>query len=573
MRAEDLRPEELIRPDPVNGLPFFGSARLVVTGAGPFLSRLGLDLMERLGEPALQAIFFRFGYESGLGMATSLSEVYQWESDLEWFKAGSVVRRWSGLAVEEITELDFDRAAGRCRFQGLWRESFQVRLRPPDQRPPYQQPICSILAGAASGYASACLGREVLVRETECAFNGAPACRFEGRPVEEWGLTPEQLRRQYSLPEVNDEMDRLRQALTTTRQQLQAQQDELERLRARAVSPSETGFVHRGEAMERVLQLCLKAAPTPSSLLLVGETGTGKEVLARFIHRHSGRADQPYLAVNCAALPPNLLESELFGHVKGAFTGAHRHRRGRLEEADGGLLFMDEIGELSLTGQVKLLRVLESKSFERVGDQRPVQADVRFVAATNRDLRAMVAAGEFRHDLFFRLNVIPIFMPPLRQRPEDVPALVDHFLARLVKSTGKAITGASSQVMTRLMNHAWPGNVRELRTTLEYAFVVADQGRIEPRHLPPGLAPAADSAADAPKGRPDPAPPAQARPEGKPRDAELRQELLEALELCGGNLSQAARRLGVSRATVWNRMHRFGLVVRRVTADARDDVQ
>ncbi|MFZ5584364.1 MAG: sigma-54 interaction domain-containing protein [Thermodesulfobacteriota bacterium] len=333
------------------------------------------------------------------------------------------------------------------------------------------------------------------------------------------------------------------------------------------------GMVGVSPAMNQVFDLIGKAALSDAPVMIYGESGTGKELAAKAIHDLSPRREGPYVVFNCAALSEPLFESELFGHVKGAFTGAHRHRRGRLEEADGGLLFMDEIGELSLTGQVKLLRVLESKSFERVGDQRPVQADVRFVAATNRDLRAMVAAGEFRHDLFFRLNVIPIFMPPLRQRPEDVPALVDHFLARLVKSTGKAITGASSQVMTRLMNHAWPGNVRELRTTLEYAFVVADQGRIEPRHLPPGLAPAADSAADAPKGRPDPAPPAQARPEGKPRDAELRQELLEALELCGGNLSQAARRLGVSRATVWNRMHRFGLVVRRVTADARDDVQ
>ncbi len=538
MRAEDLRPEELIRPDPVNGLPFFGSARLVVTGAGPFLSRLGLDLMERLSEPALQAIFFRFGYESGLGMATSLSEVYQWESDLEWFKAGSVVRRWSGLAVEEITELDFDRAAGRCRFQGLWRESFQVRLRPPDQRPPYQQPICSILAGAASGYASACLGREVLVRETECAFNGAPACRFEGRPVEEWGLTPEQLRRQYSLPEVNDEMDRLRQALTTTRQQLQAQQDELERLRARAVSPSETGFVHRGEAMERVLQLCLKAAPTPSSLLLVGETGTGKEVLARFIHRHSGRADQPYLAVNCAALPPNLLESELFGHVKGAFTGADRDRQGLFVEAGAGTLFLDEVGELPLELQAKLLRALQEREVRPVGGHQTRPLKARVVSATNRDLREMVAAGEFREDLYYRLAVIPVLVPPLRERREDILPLARHFLQRL-RPQGPGLT---PEAVRRLEAHAWPGNVRELENALEYASVLAGDQVIGPEHLPADLNDTPAALLDHLAG-------------DLPSQEELVRRYTEhVLARTGGRKAETARILGIGQNTLWRRL-------------------
>ncbi|MFH1060082.1 MAG: sigma 54-interacting transcriptional regulator [Pseudomonadota bacterium] len=320
------------------------------------------------------------------------------------------------------------------------------------------------------------------------------------------------------------------------------------------------GMVGVSPAMNQVFDLIGKAALSEAPVMIHGESGTGKELVAKAIHDLSPRREGPYVVFNCAALSETLFESELFGHVKGAFTGAHRHRRGRLEEAARGVLFMDEVGELSLAGQVKLLRALENKSFERVGDQRPVQADVRFIAATNRDLREMVAAGSFRHDLFFRLNVIPIFLPPLRQRPADVPALVDHFLARLVKSTGKAITGVSGPVMAHLVRHDWPGNVRELRTALEYAFVVADQGQIGLHHLPPGLTPEAGQAAAGP------AVAERTAPRGPSRDAKLRQELLEALEQSKGNLSQAARQLGVSRATVWNRMHRFGLVVRKVTA-------
>lgn len=537
MRAEDLRPEDLIRPDPLNGLPFFGSARLVVTGAGPFLSRLGMDLQDRLGEQTLQTIFFRFGYESGLGMATSLSEVYQWESDLEWFKAGAVVRRWAGLGVEELTELDFDRQAGRCHFKGIWRESFQAMLRSL-LLPASAGPLCSILTGAASGYASACLGREVLVRETACASQGAPVCLFEGQPVEDWGLTPEQLRRHYSLPEVNDEMGRLRLALNATRQQLQAQQTELDRLRARNTTPRDTGFVHRSEAMERVLQLCLKAAPTPSSLLLVGETGTGKEVLARFVHRHSGRAEQPYLAINCAALPPNLLESELFGHVKGSFTGADRDRQGLFVEAGSGTLFLDEVGEMPLELQAKLLRALQEREVRPVGGSQSRPLKARVVSATNRDLREMVAAGEFREDLYYRLAVIPVQVPPLRERREDILPLARHFLERL-RPQGP---GLSPEAVRRLEAHGWPGNVRELENALEYASVLAGDQVISPEHLPADLSDTPAALLDHLAG-------------DLPSQEELVRRYTEhVLARTGGRKAEAARILGIGPNTLWRRL-------------------
>ncbi|MFH1033279.1 MAG: sigma 54-interacting transcriptional regulator [Pseudomonadota bacterium] len=330
------------------------------------------------------------------------------------------------------------------------------------------------------------------------------------------------------------------------------------------------GMVGGSQAMEQVFNLVERAGLSEAPVIIHGESGTGKELVAKAIHAMSRRRERPHVVFNCAALSEALFESELFGHVKGAFTGAHRHRRGRLEEADGGFLFMDEIGELPLSGQVKLLRVLEQKSFERVGEQRPISVDVRFIAATNRDLEEMIQAGQFRHDLYYRLNVIPIFLPPLRRRAEDLPALVDHFLSRIARSTGKLITGVSSQVMERFVEYDWPGNVRQLRAALDYAFVVADHGRIQLHHLPPqlgldrrGQAPAAGKAAPAMPGPGDGRRPLG----GRPDDDALRRQLAEALKASGGNISQAARLLGVSRTTVWNRMHRLGVKLHQVVEE------
>lgn len=325
------------------------------------------------------------------------------------------------------------------------------------------------------------------------------------------------------------------------------------------------GMVGQSRAMRQVYHLAEKAAQGQAPVLIHGESGTGKELVARAIHDLGERREGPYVVFNCAALSESLFESELFGHVKGAFTGAHRHRAGRLESAHGGDFFMDEIGELPVSSQVKLLRVLEEKHFERVGDQRTLFVDVRFIAATNRDLGAMLQAGQFREDLYFRLNVIPIHLPPLRRRKEDLPALVEHFLTRLRQRTAKKIEGVSRQVMERFTAYHWPGNVRELRTCLEYAFVLADHGLIELEQLPPHLdgqalhqAPALPMPATALAGRGQ---------QGAPKDERLRQELIQALRAAGGNQTEAAKLLGISRATVYNRMNRLGIELRKLIQD------
>lgn len=309
------------------------------------------------------------------------------------------------------------------------------------------------------------------------------------------------------------------------------------------------GLVGSSPVMRKVFEIIEKAAQSDAPLIIYGETGTGKELVAHAIHRLGKRHDGPFIQLNCAALNESLLESELFGHVKGAFTGAYGHRQGRFEAADGGDIFLDEIGDLPLSIQVKLLRTLETKQVERVGDHRPIRVDVRIITATNRNLDRLVAEGKFREDFYFRINVIPIHLPPLRDRPEDIPALADHFIRRLRQKSGKDITGLSAEAMELFIRHRWPGNVRELKGALEYGFVVAEKGLIRPEHIPSQIK----------------APPWSWKPREKLAASVVdneREGLIEALIQCRGNQTQAARLLGVNRVTVWHRIKKYGIDIR-----------
>ena len=306
------------------------------------------------------------------------------------------------------------------------------------------------------------------------------------------------------------------------------------------------GIVGSSPVMQKVYQVVQKAALSDAPVIIYGESGTGKELVARAIHLMGRRKDAPFVQLNCAALNEALLESELFGHIKGAFTGAYRHRIGRFEAAHEGDLFLDEIADIPLATQVKLLRVLETKQFERVGDHRPVSVDVRIITATNKNLQEMIDSKRFREDLFFRINVIPIHLPPLRERLEDVPLLVNTFAERLRERTGKKITGLSPEAMERFMSYSWPGNVRELRSVLEYAFVIAERGTIGLEQLPHPLI-----------SEPN-------RHSASPKESEEKIALVEALRKSSGNQSEAARILGVNRVTVWNRMKKHGIDLRKV---------
>ena len=304
-------------------------------------------------------------------------------------------------------------------------------------------------------------------------------------------------------------------------------------------------IVSRSPAMRHLLDLLPAVAESGCTVLLEGESGTGKELLARAIHGASSRGDRAFVAVNCAAIPETLLEAELFGVRAGAFTGADRDRPGRFARAEGGTLLLDEVGELSPAVQVKLLRVLQERSFEPLGSSVPVESDVRVLAATNRDLATLVRAGSFREDLFYRVNVVRLELPPLRRRREDVPLLAEHFVAALNRRLGRAVTGLSPEAMARLVAHDWPGNIRELENAIEHAFVLCRGHLIEPRHLPETLG-------DRVRRRPD----LRGAVQAAESDA-----IVDALRRHANNRRAAARALGMHPATLFRKVKALGITL------------
>ena len=310
-------------------------------------------------------------------------------------------------------------------------------------------------------------------------------------------------------------------------------------------------------AMEEVFQRTRQVAPSRATVLIRGESGTGKELVARSIHQLSPRARNPLVTVHCAALSPTLLESELFGHERGAFTGAHERRIGRFEQAQGGSLFLDEIGEIDASTQIKLLRFLGERSFERVGSGKTLTADIRLIAATNKNIEAMVQDGRFREDLYFRLRVVEIWMPPLRERSSDIPLLATSFLNEFAKENSKSISGFEPDAMQALTQYPWPGNVRELKTAVEHAVVLARSGRISLRDMPPGVRGERSPLATVPlAGYPEATPPRSGS--GTVREAE-KDMIIEALKESRGNRTASARKLGMSRRTLHRKLHAYGL--------------
>jgi two-component system response regulator HydG len=312
-------------------------------------------------------------------------------------------------------------------------------------------------------------------------------------------------------------------------------------------------IIGKSASMKALMDMLAMVAPSEATVLITGESGTGKELIARSLHHNSARKDHPLVTVNCAALTESLLESELFGHEKGAFTGADRRREGRFMQADGGTVFLDEVGETSARMQAKLLRVLQEKEIQRVGSEAVLQVDVRVVAATNRDLEEDVQAGRFREDLFYRLNVMHLNVPPLRGRQEDIPLLAQHFLEKYARRNRKTVKGFAPLAMDMLLKYDWPGNVRELENAIERAVILLSGDHVTEKQLPlrimrehPGHEPAADAAMPATDGT-------------RTLEEMEKEAIVATLDAADGNKSEAARRLGISRKTLHNKLKAYGL--------------
>jgi two-component system response regulator HydG len=311
-------------------------------------------------------------------------------------------------------------------------------------------------------------------------------------------------------------------------------------------------IIGNSPGMVRLFETIVQVAPSEATVLITGESGTGKELIAGAIHYNSERKKGPFIKVNCAALTETLLESELFGHEKGSFTGAHRRKEGQFSLADGGSLFLDEVSEMPLSMQVKLLRVIQEREFTRVGGEEVIKVDVRLIAATNKDLAEEIAAGRFRKDLFYRLNVVTLHMPPLRERRDDIPLLAQHFLKTFAEKNRKSIKGYTPQAMDRLLRYDWPGNVRELMNAVERMVVLSRADYVDESDLPPAILEQVSV--------PVPQLPSQALPGGLRLEEVEKASILQTLESAGGNKSEAARRLGITRRTLHKKLKKYGVM-------------
>jgi len=461
---------------------------------------------------------------------------------------GPQLHMLEGAARVTPLHLKMDEATGLFEGEFRWDDSWEAHA----HRLAYgvvDEPACWILLGYASGYTSAFMGKLILFKEIKCGACGDDHCHIVGKPIDEW---PDgEAYRPYF------EDDSLLHKLDVLSQQVEALKTTLE--------PATSGgmLIGASPAFQHAHDLMQRAARTQVTVLLTGETGVGKERFARALHEHSDRASGPFVAVNCAALPAELIEAELFGVEKGAYTGAHAARAGRFERAEGGTLFLDEVGDLPLAAQAKLLRVLQEGEIERLGAEATRKVNVRMVTATNVDLEAAVAQGRFRRDLLYRLNVYPICIPPLRERSADIEPLARHLLARFMALHNKRLSGLGDRALQALMRHDWPGNVRELENLVERGVILAAQGgAVELEHLFPNQPGARQEGVD-PQGRL-----ARVLPAGENELCErivssgLSLEQLEtrvlalAVERSGGNLSGAARLLGLTRPQLAYRLKR-----------------
>ncbi len=552
-----------LRFSPHKGRIMLDDRRMILFHVSSF-NILRRELIESIGIEAARGVLTRIGYQAGARDAELTKKVRHKGNTYDSFLVGPQLLSLEGVVFSEPTNLHINVETGEFFGEFIWRDSSENEAHIASYGIG-SAPVCWMQIGYACGFTSTFMGRPIIYRELECRGMGHECCRLIGKPVDQWDSPEDDTR----YLQVGDFVSWTQ----SDRKKKGAHKFE------KFDSPHKlgAGMIGISAGFNTVCHLVKKSAPTDATVLFLGESGVGKEIFASNLHSQSKRSAGPFVAVNCAAIPEHLMESELFGVDKGGFTGATSSRPGRFERADGGTLFLDEIGTLSLTAQGKLLRALQNREVERVGGTHVRKVDVRVIAASNQDLRSEAKRGLFREDLFYRLNVFPIRVPPLRDRRDDIPLLIDWFLQLFCKRYQKNITGFRERAIDALINYDWPGNVRELENMIERAVILADDGLpLDHCHLftcgedlrtesyaldnqgivTPAVGDARNSSG---KGNFDYLPvnvPGEDIPKLPAAEAAY---IKAAIGQCEGNLSRAARMLGISRPTLAYRVKKYGL--------------
>lgn len=550
---------ETLTFSPGDGRIWLNDQRMVLWRSSTY-GGLRRELISSLGQEQARSLLTRVGYTAGARDAELVLQMWPGSDPANVFHAGPRMHKLEGIVRPETISFEFDIPRGDFYADFIWHDSSED-----DEHISAfgigTEPACWMQIGYASGYASAFMGKLIIYREVACRSTGAEACRIIGRPADQWDspeldqhyFTPDhsaQRVRRLIVPAISD-ISRPRTPSTPSKGQ------------AQELIGISSSFSAARHLIERV-------APTHATVLFTGPSGAGKELFAQTLHAISPRAKAPFIAINCAAIPDTLIESELFGVDQGAYTGAVASRAGRFERAKGGTLFLDEIASMSLVAQGKLLRALQERVIERVGGQKLIAVDVRIVAATNVDLRNEVAAGRFREDLFFRLNVFPIGLPPLKERRDDIPLLMEAFLRRYADTHEREIPGFTPRAVQALLQYDFPGNVRELQNLVERGVIMAAHDEpIDVHHLfrggemlnPQTLGLGAGgrlTAASEPPPAEDNVSRAAKTPAAKAdgRDAARYRKALIAARY---NVAQAAREMGITRAQMAYRLKRLGI--------------
>jgi DNA-binding NtrC family response regulator len=541
MRAEDLDHKELLELDPEGGFIRFAGQRALLIDAVA-MGLLRKYLVENFGLTAARTVLTQFGFAHGWRMAEAIRAEFKWDTEDDWRRAGPRIHTLEGLFRVESGHGDPVSKEGSMLLASYEAEQHLLHFGRADA------PMCWTICGLISGYISRTAGKEIYVLEDRCMGKGDAACHLLGRTREEWGAERAEEIRFFQAKRLEECLDvslhRVTETLKAAERKLQDHRRALIRV-ARTQEP--LGIVATSSAMQKVLDLARRVAKVDSTVLITGESGAGKERIARLVHDESTRATGPFIAINCGAITETLLESELFGHARGAFTGAIQDRPGLFEAATGGTLLLDEVGEISPGMQVNLLRVLQEREIRRIGENKNRRVDVRVVAATNRDLAHGVAGGAFRQDLYYRLKVVELHVPSLRERRDDILPLARVLLAEAALRMKRKLVGLTPAVADQLLRYEWPGNVRELENAMERAAALARGKRVELEDLPEEVREASDKPFVA---------------VGKVRSLkEVQKEyILAALDSNDGNQTRTAEQLQIGAATLYRKLRSYGLI-------------